>query len=88
MANYAVRRKTVRKHVDGADLIALSERGFVKVALNEANEQIVVARLPELLASELAFLLARRLASQSRKIGQKRPPTGWWINHPACHLVT
>ena len=64
MSNYAVRVKTVRKHVDSADLTALSQRGFVKLALNEANEQIVVAKLPELLASELAFLLARRLAEQ------------------------
>jgi len=64
MANYAVRRKTVRKHVDDADVRALSDRGFVRLGLNEANEQIVVARLPELLASELAFLIARQLAQK------------------------
>ena len=71
MANYAVRRKTVREHVDGADLAALSDRGFVKLGLNEANEQIVVARLPELLASELAFLLARRPGEQIEEVGPK-----------------
>jgi hypothetical protein len=62
MANYTVRRKTVDNHIDGVDLRALSERGFVKLGLNLANEPIVVARLPELLASELALLIARLLA--------------------------
>jgi hypothetical protein len=71
MANYAIRRKTVRKHIDGAELAALSKRGFVKLTLNEANEQIVVTRLPELLESELAFLLGRRLAEQIEENGPK-----------------
>lgn len=69
MAIYAVRRKIVRKHVADDELAKLSERGFVKLSLNAANEQIVVATLPELLASELAFLIARQLADRIEKDG-------------------
>lgn len=56
-----VRRETLRQHVDATELTWLIDRGFVKPAIHASGDSILFIRLPELLASELARLLADEL---------------------------
>jgi Type I restriction enzyme R protein N terminus (HSDR_N) len=64
MSAFTVRRQTVGQFIDGPSVHRLMDQGLIRIGLNEANERIVVVRLPELLASELALLLVRSLAAE------------------------
>ena len=76
MAAFAIRRKMAGRFIDGQTLDRMIERGLVRIGLNDANERIVVPRLPELLASELALLLARSLADELAASGPESA-AGW-----------
>ena len=56
---FVVRRQTVVKHMSPDELGWLIDKGYAKHSMNEHGESVIVARLPELLASELASVLAR-----------------------------
>jgi len=57
-----VRRKILVDHVDASELQWLLDHGYLRPAMHQAsNESILYIRLPELLASEVARLLADEL---------------------------
>ncbi len=56
-----VRRETLNRYLDVTELNELIDRGFLKPAINASGLPILFVRLPELLASELAQLLADEL---------------------------
>ncbi|RVP97124.1 hypothetical protein CN070_23535 [Sinorhizobium meliloti] len=58
---FIVRRRTLLKFMSSGELEQLIEKGFAKHSINDDNESIVVARIPELLASEIALQLADEL---------------------------
>lgn len=64
MNAFVIRRKTLTASVSRGDLRALSTRGYAKSSINAEEESVVIARLPELLASELAKLLADGIATR------------------------
>jgi hypothetical protein len=61
-----VRRETLRQHVDATELNWLIDRGFARPAMHASGDSILFIRLPELLASELAWLLADELVELVR----------------------
>ena len=63
---YIVRRKALAARLDGTDIRALITRGYVKPAIHRSGDAVLVVRLPELVASQLADLLAIELAPLSR----------------------
>jgi hypothetical protein len=56
-----VRRETLKQYLDAAELKELIDRGFLKPAMHAFGVPVVFVRLPELVASELAHLLADEL---------------------------
>ncbi|MBU0583091.1 MAG: type I restriction enzyme HsdR N-terminal domain-containing protein [Alphaproteobacteria bacterium] len=79
METFMIRRKTLKDHLEFNELKELTSRGFAKETVSEDQEMVVVARLPELLASELAFLLAQEL---SPRITDPRSAAAWFVT--AC----
>jgi hypothetical protein len=72
---YIVRRKTLSARLDGTDIRALITRGYVKPAIHRSGDAVLVVRLSELVASQLADLLAIELAPLSRSAPQDA--AGW-----------
>lgn len=66
LGNFVVRRSTAQAHSDAEDLRSMLESGLVREARSESGENILVIRLPELMASEIARLLAEELPGLSR----------------------
>ena len=65
MATYTVRRQTLLKWLQGNDLEKLVQRGFLRPILHESGEAVLVSRVPELIASEAADLLALELLAKA-----------------------
>jgi Type I restriction enzyme R protein N terminus (HSDR_N) len=61
METFVIRRKTLKKIATHEGTAELISRGYAKASINADREHVLVARLPELLAAELATLLAHRL---------------------------
>lgn len=59
-----VRRDTVLEYLGAVDLDRLLDRGFVRPAMHSSGDAILYIRLPELLASELAKVLAAELSEK------------------------
>ncbi|WP_347279150.1 type I restriction enzyme HsdR N-terminal domain-containing protein [Plasticicumulans sp.] len=78
-----VRRETLRQHVDATELTWLIDRGFVKPAIHASGDAVLFIRLPELLASELARLLADELAPLVQADAQD---AATWIAGAASNL--
>lgn len=78
-----VRRETLRQHVDATELTWLIDRGFVKPAIHASGDPVLFIRLPELLASELARLLADELVALVRADAQH---AATWIADAASNL--
>ncbi|WP_245437803.1 MULTISPECIES: type I restriction enzyme HsdR N-terminal domain-containing protein [unclassified Mesorhizobium] len=76
METFVIRRKTLKDHIDTRELKELISRGFAKESVNEDQDMVIVARLPELLASELAFHLAHDLKS---RIANPPSAAAWFI---------
>jgi hypothetical protein len=66
LAVFVVRRDTLRKHLEYAEIEDLIARGYLKPLVHESGEAILVVHLPELLASEAANLLGIELAQRAR----------------------
>jgi hypothetical protein len=77
MVTFAIGRGALGQFIDGPDLAGMVDRGLVRIGLNGANERIVVPRLPELLASEMALLLARGLEKKITASGPEA--TADWL---------
>jgi len=65
MATYTVRRQTLLKYLSANDLEKLVQRGFLRPILHESGEAVLVIRVPELIASEAADLLAIDLLAKA-----------------------
>jgi len=66
MATYTVRRQTLLKFLQNDDLEKLIQRGFLRPVLHESGEAVLVVRVPELVASEAADLLAIEIPAQAK----------------------
>ncbi|TBD47123.1 type I restriction enzyme HsdR N-terminal domain-containing protein [Rhizobium ruizarguesonis] len=67
MQAFVVRRTVALKHLSGDELRAMMEAGLIREARSSSGENIYVARIPELMASELSNLFVERIAADARK---------------------
>ncbi|WP_343620410.1 type I restriction endonuclease [Acinetobacter proteolyticus] len=58
---YVVRRTTVLKFLTEADLISLVDQGYLKPAMHKSSIAVLYSSIPELIASELAVIIATEL---------------------------
>ncbi|MHB1529882.1 MAG: type I restriction endonuclease [Acidiferrobacteraceae bacterium] len=80
---YLVRRETIKQHLEESELQWLIDHGFLRPAMHAANEPVLYVRVPELLASEAARLLADELVTLTRK---DRQHAAAWISGAAGNL--
>lgn len=78
-----LRRETLLQHITSDDLALLIDGGFLKSVMHASDEAVLYVRLPELLASELARLLAKELFNR-RKADQDDVST--WLAGAASNL--
>ena len=83
MGIFMVRRKNLRKHMDLAEIDDLINSGYLKPEMHSSGEPILLVKLPELLARELAFVMATELTSRD-----KADPAGnaRWLAAVSCYL--
>jgi hypothetical protein len=67
LATFVVRRKTLRQFLEVDEIASLVTRGYLKPILHDSGEAVLFVRLPELLASEAANVLASELEVRARK---------------------
>jgi hypothetical protein len=75
LATFVVRRPTLRKFMEQAEIESLVARGFLKPFQPRSGDPVLVIRLPELLASEMADLLGTELAM--RATGKPMEAANW-----------
>lgn len=68
MHTFMVRKQVMRDHADHTDLAAMERSGLVGSVLDSSNRAVLTGRTPELLASELARLIA---AGLDRRMGNE-----------------
>jgi hypothetical protein len=61
-----VRHKTLKNYLEATEVQWLIDHGFLRPAMHTSGEPVLYVRLPELLASELASLLADELIPLAR----------------------
>ena len=66
VAIYVARRQTLLRYLPPPEIEDLVEQGYIRPVMHDSSEPILVVRLPELLASEAANLLAVELAQRAR----------------------
>lgn len=71
MMVYVVRTKTAKTKLDHDELRALQKTGAVKQTIHPSDEDVIVARLPEAMAAELASVLAKDLAERVKSSPSK-----------------
>lgn len=64
---FVVQRSTLRKFLESAEIDWLTERGYIRSILHDSGKPILVIRLPELLVSEAASLLANELIKRNNE---------------------
>jgi hypothetical protein len=65
MSTFVVRRSTLLRYMDRAEIDGLMARSFLKPAIHPSGEPVLFVRLPELLASEASQVLARALTERA-----------------------
>ena len=65
MATFVVRRETLERHLDRADIDGLMASGYLKPAIHDSGVPVLFVRLPELLASEASRVLAEELMARA-----------------------
>lgn len=83
MGAYVVRRKTLKKHLAHAELERLIEQGYLKQILQESGEDVFVVRVPELVASEAALVVAGQIVDRARQSPEKAAE---WLSTTAANL--
>jgi hypothetical protein len=66
LATFVVRRKTLRQFLEVDEIESLVTRGYLKPILHDSGEAVLFVRLPELLTSEAADVLASDLEVRAR----------------------
>jgi hypothetical protein len=66
MATFVVRRATLLRYLDRAEIEGLLLRGLIKPAIHESREPVLFVRLPELLASEASLVLGKALMEKAQ----------------------
>lgn len=64
MMIYVVRKSTTKAKFDHREIRALQNTGVVRQTIHASGEAVIVARLPEAMAAELASALAKELAGR------------------------
>lgn len=64
IATFVVRRTTLRRFLERAEIEGLIEHGCLRPVLHDSGTPVLVIRIPELLASEAADLLALELTQR------------------------
>ncbi|MGD0105922.1 MAG: type I restriction enzyme HsdR N-terminal domain-containing protein [Rhodopila sp.] len=67
LAVFVVRRKTLRNSLEAAEIDVLIDRALLRPYQPPSGEPLLIARHSELLASEIADLLGRELATRAQK---------------------
>jgi len=83
MATYTVRRQSLLKFLQGSDLDKLIQRGFLRPMLHESGDAVLVVRVPELIASEAADLLAIELLAKAKEDAKS---TAEWLARKAASI--
>ena len=73
---FIVRRDTLKKIMATEDISNLEQNGYLKSRMHECNEYIIVPRIPELLISEISYLLGKELKV---KISKDENRAGDWL---------
>jgi hypothetical protein len=81
--NFVVLRESALAALSAGDLGRLSKAGLIREGRTEAHENIYVIRLPHLMVSEMAALLADELASRAARDADKAAA---WLCDIASHL--
>jgi hypothetical protein len=74
---YLVRNKSLEMVLDRGDINALVAEGILRPRTHASGEAILSVRLPELLASELALLLAGELETRITNNGDAKDAAEW-----------
>ncbi len=69
--SFLVRKEVLRTHADGEDLKAMAKSGLLGTTLDTNNRALMVGRMPELIASELAREIAGKLGERLDKADDK-----------------
>jgi hypothetical protein len=80
---YVVRRETLKNYLDATELTWLIAHGYLKPTIHASGDPVLFVRLPELLGSELARLLADELATLARSDARQAAA---WIAGAASSL--
>lgn len=80
---YVVRKKTLKKQLSESDITDVVDHGFLKSIIHKSGEPLLVALIPELVASEASVVLARQLIQRARQSSEK---TAIWISRIAANL--
>lgn len=78
-----VRRQTVLTELESSDLDWLVDYGYVRPAMHDVAGPTILVRFPELLASEIAYVLADELSSRAQKDAKAAAA---WIAGAASNL--
>lgn len=73
---FLVRNGTLEKSLHRADIDVLLATGILKRGVHESGDSVVFVRMPELLASELARLIAEQLA---RRLAKNTDEAAHWL---------
>jgi hypothetical protein len=80
---FVVQRSTLKKYLEHAEIKDLIESGYLRSILHESGRPILVIRLPELLASEAANLLATEILEHTNKDAEEAAD---WLSGAAMNL--
>lgn len=64
---FVVRRSTLKKHLDTEEINGSVAKGYLRAAMHSSETPILYVRLPDLVASELAKLVAKELTALKEK---------------------
>lgn len=65
--NFVVRRSTLKRHLESEEINESIAVGFLRAAMHSSETPILYVRLPDLVASELARVVARELSALAER---------------------
>jgi hypothetical protein len=83
MATFVVRRRTLLDTIEPTDMENLVQRGYLRPILHDSGEAIMVIRVPELVASEAAYILGVELLKQ---IKSAEKDAAHWLAQMAANI--